>query len=332
MRDHASGTVDGPLGDLVNASRFREALSLFLEWCERSVELAPVSQLLAAHSALRLGEFQLAGTLAAAVQPELYAIGDQDCLLDCANLLGAVAFERGNIDGAEIQFRSVLQIAEGAGCARFIARSANNLAVIAHMRGHPRHAAALYQKALTAYQQIEDQRGIIETRYNLALSRRETGRAAATLSACTRVVDAAERFGAGGLIALTLLGRAELLIECDALEQAAADIDRARLLAWLEGNEPHVLESERLQALLALRRGQPAHAYRHAELVRSRASHSGCALIAAESAALAALALKADRRLPEAAVANDLAVASLVALGATARLENHARAWRGTAA
>ena len=298
------------------ASRFREALSLFLEWCERSVELAPVSQLLAAHSALRLGEFQLAGTLAAAVQPELYAIGDQDCLLDCA----------------EIQFRSVLQMAEGAGCARFIARSANNLAVIAHMRGHPRHAAALYQKALTAYHQIEDQRGIIETRYNLALSRRETGRAAATLSACTRVVDAAERFGAGGLIALTLLGRAELLIECDALEQAAADIDRARLLAWLEGNEPHVLESERLQALLALRRGQPAHAYRHAELVRSRASHSGCALIAAESAALAALALKADRRLPEAAVANDLAVASLVALGATARLENHARAWRGTAA
>ena len=327
-----SPSIDEPLCDLINASRFREALSLFLEWWENGVELTPVSQRLAAHAALRKGEFELAGTLAATAQREFRDVGDENGVTDCANLLGAVAFERGNIDEAEIQFLSVLQMAEGAGCARLTARGANNLATIAHMRGQFERAMTLYQKALLAYHELEDERGIVETLHNLVLSQRDSGQNEEALRDCTRAVDAAERLGAGGLVALTLLGRAELLIECGDLDRAAADIERAQLLAWLEGNEPHVLESERLRAFLALRRGQPEQAHRHAELIWARASCSGCALIAAESAAIAALALKADRRLPEAAVANDLAVASLAALGATGRLESHARAWRKTAA
>ncbi len=332
MFEHPSGNIDGPLRDLVNASRFREALSLFLEWSENATEVTPPSQLLAAHAACRIGEFGLAAALAAVAQPEFRAQGDETGVLDCANLLGAVAFEQGAIDDAEAQFRSVMQMAERSGCTRFTARSANNLAIIAHLRGQHERATTLYQRALDAYRQIGDERGRIEALHNLAQSEPEAGRTEATLRACNRAVDAAERLGAGGLIALTLLGRAERLIECDAFDLATADIERAQGLAWLEGNEPHVLESERLRALLALRRGEPGRAHRHAELVRTRASDSGCALIAAESAAIAALALKADRRLAEAAAANDLAVASLVALGATGRLERHARAWRETAA
>jgi hypothetical protein len=172
----------------------------------------------------------------------------------------------------------------------------------------------------------------VETQHNLVLSQRASGRIEEALRDCNRAVDAAERLGVGGLIALTLLGRAELQIESGSFRQAASDLDQAQLLAWLEGNEPHLLESERLRALLALRRGQPEQAHRHAERIWAQASCAGCALIAAESAAIAALALKAGRRLPEAAIANDLAVASLTALGATGRLEHHARAWRETAA
>lgn len=328
----ASPGIDEPLSDLISASRFREALSLFFEWWENGVELTPLAQSLAAHAALRKGEFELAGTLAATAQREFRAIGDENGVTDCANLLGAVAFERGNIDEAEVQFLSVLQVAEAADCARFIARGANNLATIAHMRGQFERAIALYEKALGGYREARDQRGIVETLHNLVMSQRDSGRLEEALRDGTRAVDAAERLESGGLIALTLLGRAELLIERGSFDEAAADIDRAQVLAWLEGNEPHVLESERLRAFLALRQGEPERAHRHAELVWARASCSGCALIAAESAAIAALALKANRRLPEAAVANDLAVASLAALGATGRLESHARAWRKTAA
>jgi tetratricopeptide (TPR) repeat protein len=327
-----SGSGAEPLRDLIDASRFREALSVYLDWSESSIELTPSSHLLAAHAASRIGEFELAATLATTAQSEFRAGADELGVLDCANLLGAVAFERGNIDEAQAQFRYVLQLAERAGCARFTARGANNLAIIAHLRGQREYAAALYQKALTAYHQIEDERGIVETRYNVVQNQRDSGRTDATLRDCNRAVDAAERLGPGGLIALTRLGRAELLIECGAFDRAAEDIDRAQMLAWTEGSEPHVLESERLRALLALRQGQPENAHRRAELIRTRATDSGCALIAAQSAAIAALALKADRRLREAAVANDLAVASLMALGATGLLERHARAWRDTAA
>jgi len=171
-----SGSSDEPLRDLVNASRFREALAVYLEWYDNAVELTPYSQLLAAHAASHLGEFDLAGTLAASAQSELRARGDDPGVLDSTNLLGAVAFERGNIDDAEAQFRSVLQMAERLGCTRFTARGANNLAIIAHLRGHRECAVALYQKALTAYLQIDDERGIVETRHNLALSRCDSGR------------------------------------------------------------------------------------------------------------------------------------------------------------
>ncbi len=332
MLEHPSNNIEEPLRDLVDAYRFREALSLFLEWCEGPGEVTPQAQLMAAHAASRIGEFELAGSLAAAAQLEFRARGDDTGVIDCANLLGATAFERGHIAEAEVQFRSVVQMAESGGHARFTARSANNLAVIAHLRGEVELAMALYRKALDAFHRLADEQGIVETWHNLALTQRESGWTADALGECNRAVQAAERLGAAGLLALTLLGRAELFIASGAFDQAASDIERARHLGWLEGSEPHVLESERLLALLALRRGQPEEAHRHAELTRARAAESGFAQIAAESASIAALALKADRRLSEAAAANDLAVASLAALGATGLLQTHARAWRATAA
>jgi hypothetical protein len=253
-------------------------------------------------------------------------------VLECLNLLGAIAFERGCIDDAEARFRTVLDLAEETGHHRFAARSANNLANIAHMRDQREYANALYEKALVSYYRAEDERGIVETRHNLLLSRRGTLLPEDALLASCASVETAERLGVSGLIALTLLGRAELLIEGEAYQDAAKDIDRAQMLAWMEGNEPHVLESERLRALLALRCGMPDKAHACAELIRSRASATGCALIAAEAASISALALKVEQRLPEATAANDLAIASFRALGASGLLETHRRAWEAAPA
>lgn len=320
-------SIEAPLRDLVAAARYREALALFLQSCECSVPLSPETQILAANAASRIGEFALSAALAGTAQTAFRLAGNDDGVLECLNLLGAVAFERGCIDDAEVQFRMVLELAEETDRPRFAARSANNLANIAHLRNQREYANALYQKALVAYHRVEDARGIAETHHNLALSNRGSVEPEDALSACSRSVEAAERVGVAGLIALTLLGRAELLIEREEFEWASDDIDRAQMFAWMEGNEPHVLESERLRALLALRRGYPAGAHERAELIRCRATETGCALIAAEAASISALALKIERRLPEAAVAHDLAVAAFLALGASGLLESHRRAW-----
>ena len=326
MRVVPSPSIEPSLRELVAEARFREALALFLQACESSLPLSPGSQILAAQAAARIGEFVLSSALAGTAQSAFRLAGNDDGVLECTNLLGAVAFERGSIDDAEAQFRRVLELAEGTNL-RFTGRAANNLANIAHLRGHRDYANALYQRALDAYHRIDDERGIAETRHNLALSNRASHKPEDALSACTRSVEAAERLGVAGHIALTLLGRAEFLIERDGFEAAIADIDRAQLLAWTEGNEPHVLESERLRALLSLRRGIAAGAHERAELIRSRAAETGCALIAAESASISALALKIERRAPEAAAAHERAVASFQALGANGLLEGHQRAW-----
>jgi len=84
--------------------------------------------------------------------------------------------------------------------------------------------------------------------------------------------------------------------------------------------------------LLSLRRGIAAGAHERAELIRSRATETGCALIAAEAASISALALRIERREPEAAAAHERAVASFQALGANGLLEGHRRAWEGAPA
>lgn len=320
-------SIELPLRDLVAAARYREALELFLESCEAAMPLSPEAQMLAAGAASRIGEFELSSVLAGTAQTAFRLAGNDDGMLECINLLGAIAFERGCIEDAEARFRTVLELAEGTNRPRFAARSANNLANIAHLRDQREYANSLYEKALAAYRRVEDERGIVETGHNLVLSNRAVLGAEAALLACSRSVETAERLGVDGLIALTLLGRAELLIECEAFQAANADIDRAQMLAWLEGNEPFVLESERLRAFLSLRRGMASGAYERAEHVRSRATEAGCALIAAEAASISALALKVGCRLPEAAAAHERAMASFRALGASRLLENHRRAW-----
>ena len=129
------------------------------------------------------------------------------------------------------------------------------------------------------------------------------------------------------MIALTLLGRAELRIESGAFEAAREDIQRTERLAWDEGNAPHRLEAERLLTVIALRSGDPAEAYRRASLVRARAAEAQLAILAAEARALAALALKALGRHTEAVASRDVATVSLRALGAAGHLARLSRDW-----
>ncbi len=140
-------------------------------------------------------------------------------------------------------------------------------------------------------------------------------------------MQSAEPVGDPGLIALTLLGRAELSIESSSYDDALEDIRRAELLAWAEGSEGHRLEAERLTALVALRQGDAAEAHRRASLLQARASEGQFALLAAEGRSLAALALKALGRHTEAVGAREAAAVALRSLGATGHLARLAKDW-----
>jgi tetratricopeptide (TPR) repeat protein len=329
MVESVTASRELSLRHLVEAARCREALAFFFEWGESPEPLTTASRVLAARAACRIGEFELGTVLARMGQAAYSAEGDCDGVMECTNLLGALAFERGRIEDAEAQFRQVVALAEDAQHPRFTARAANNLGNIAHLRGEGDLANYLYEKALQSYHVVEDRRGIAETWHNLSLSHRETKPTEHALETCARAIAAAESIGSDELLALAMLGRAELLIERGALDQAGDDIERAQLLAWFEGNQPHVLEADRLRALAALRGGDAPEAHRRAEWIRKRATEAGFALIAAEAASISARALKEDRRLPEAVAANELALASFRALGATGLMHRHESEWEG---
>lgn len=316
-----------PLRSLIDSGRFREALSHYLQSTDSAGSATPQCRLLAAHAAARIGEFEVSARLTTSARQEFEIADDIDGVLESSNLLGAVAFERGRMKEAERHFTTVATLAEAHGRDRFTARSANNLGSVVSLRGDSGPACALYQRALQVYEAMGDMRGIAETCHNLSIGLRETGALAAARESSLRAVRSAEQVGDPGLIALTLLGRAELSIESSSYEDALEDIRRAELLAWAEGNEPHRLEAERLSALIALRRGDAAEAHRRASLVQARASEAQFALLAAEGRSLAALALKALGRHTEAVGAREAATVALRSLGATGHLARLAKDW-----
>lgn len=326
---HSLGGNQRPLRSLIDAGRFREALSQYFRSTDSAGSATPHCRLLVAQAAARIGEFEVSARLTTSARQEFEIADDVDGVLESSNLLGAIAFERGKIKDAEKHFTTVATLAEARGRARFTARSANNLGSVASLRGNPVPACAHYQRALEVYETVGDMRGIAETCHNLSLGLRESGALAAALESSLRAVQSAEQVGDPGLIALTLLGRAELSIESSSYEDALEDIRRAELLAWAEGNEPHRLEAERLSALIALRRGDAAEAHRRASLVQARASEAQFALLAAKGRSLAALALKALGRHTEAVGAREAATVALRSLGATGHLARLAKDWDG---
>jgi tetratricopeptide (TPR) repeat protein len=316
-----------PLRGLVQAGRFREALAHYFRAADSSGSATPQSRLLAAQAAARIGEFEVSARLTASARVAFESAGDVDGLLEATNLLGAIAFERGKIKEAEKHWAAVAELAERYGRARFTARGAHNLGDIASLRGEPGIACGFYQRSLEIFELLGDTRGIAEACHDLALELLRTGAHSAAQEANHRALGSAEQAGEPGLLALVLLGRAQLRIEAGALEQAREDLQRAEHLAWDEGNEPHRLESERLLAMIALRSGDLAEAHCRAARVYTRAAEAQFAVLAAEARSLAALALKGLGRHTEAVASRDVATVALRSMGASGHLARLSREW-----
>ena len=329
MTAYSQGRAESqlPLQSLVDAGRFREALTQYFQLTDAGASSTPHCRMLAAQAAARIGEFEVSARLSSGAHADFEHAHDIDGMLESSFLMGTIAFERGKIREAERLFAVVAQQAEGAGKPRFVARSALALGNVAGLRGDHDRAGSLHQRALDVYEQVDDVRGIAEACHALSVSLREAGLDTEAGGYALRAVEWAERTGESGLVAMALLGRAALKIDAAEYDCALEDIHRAELLAWSEGNEPQRLEAERLTALVALLRGDPADAHRRASRVYLRAAEAQFALLAADSRSLAAQALKVLGRHTEAVAAREAATVAFRALGATGRLARLTQGW-----
>lgn len=277
--------------------------------------------------ATRRGELE-AGAVAASGALELFrARGDADGRARAVNLLGAIAFERGALDEAERRFEESLALAHLLHDARLAARASNNLASVIHLRGSPESALPLYHTALLSYQRLGDRRGAAETYHNLNLTFRELGRLDDAEAASAQAVRHAELTGEPGLMSLTVAGQAEVELLRGDLDVAARTIDRANRLAIEAGDRIGLVEVSHLRARLLLRRGDHRAARAEAAGARKAAIEHESALLAAECAAVAALAARADGDAAGAAALRDEARSAFEGLRAVNFSRRFEAAW-----
>jgi len=315
------------LRDLVRTGRFQEALDLHRRLATGAPGRRADVQLLAATAATRLGELGAAETLASEALSQFHARGDRDGSMRALNLLGAIQFERGQLELAEHFFGEALRLARQLEDSLLFARACNNLASVANLRGRSGEAASLYRAALLAYQRLGDRRGTAETYHNLGLVYRESREWRHAEQAAAQAVRHAELAGERGLLALAVTGRAEVSAGENQLAVAESELERAERLAAEAGDEIGGAEVRRVRALVALRRNDFEGALENAEHARKVALVHESALLAAECATVAALALRALGRTAEAEERRQESQARLRALGARTLLERFERDW-----
>ena len=316
--DSAHPDVLRELRGLLAGGRFREVLDR-----HRAGGLGaalPEAGLAVATAATRLGELDQAIGLAQDALGRFRTRADEDGRMRTLNLLGAIAFERGDLELASQRFAESLALARALGDRLVTGRALNNLASVVHLRGDAESALSYYREALLVYQQLGDRRGAAETYHNLGLVFRESGVIAEAGRAAEHAVRHATLVGDPGLMGLVITGRAEVALAEGDTEVAEEALDRADQLADRADDTVGRAEVRRVRALVALGKGEFERALAQALEARERAEAVGSTLLQAESVAVAA---DANRRLGRPAEADRLQTEArrlFSALGALAHL------------
>jgi tetratricopeptide (TPR) repeat protein len=254
--------------------------------------------------------------LAEAALERYRARGDRDGRMRAMNLLGAVAFEHGRLADAERAFTEALALAREIGDSLMEARASNNLASIAVLHGRLESALSLYRSALLAYGKHGDRRGTSETYHNLGITFRLMGEWGDSQDAAAEAVRHAELTGERSLLALAVMGRAEIELDRGDLALAGQELERAATLAREADDQMGSAEVARLRAVLAIAEGDHQRGLQLAEDALAVAQRVGSALLEAECIAASAQALRGLRRTADAESRRVAAIDRFQRLGA----------------
>ena len=158
----------------------------------------------------RVGNTDAALALADEIEPAVRRTADHRLLLEFVNVRGVICFELGRMPDAETWFGELLERATEWEDDDFAARAANNLGVLANIRGRKELALTGYQRALAAYFRLGYDRGLAQTHHNLAVSYRDLGFDRDADAHLQRAIRYARRSGSDDVIAFAESERANL--------------------------------------------------------------------------------------------------------------------------
>lgn len=163
------------------------------------------------------------------------------------SLLGAVAFEKGELDAAHRWFAEVLHIARKAGTATSEAAALSNLGAIANVRGDFATALWNYRCARGAFQRANSTNGEARALQNMGMVHADLRR----WKEAAECYDAARALAVASddpeLIAIITLNTIEVDLKTGHLDRARESCDDAMRLATEIGSDPCIAEAHRYQ-------------------------------------------------------------------------------------
>jgi tetratricopeptide (TPR) repeat protein len=170
----------------------------------------PELVLLGAEAELRLGAPRTAAERLRDAFAVIARSGDGASLRRACNLLGAAAFELGDLTESHAAFSRALELANADGDHLLVARATNNLGAIANLRGDRSAALAHFHLAIPAYQQLGHAVGLAECCHNIAIAYRDDRRIEEADEYERRAIEYARESGSQMVGAMARAGRAEL--------------------------------------------------------------------------------------------------------------------------
>lgn len=213
-----TGSSAAPLDHVLERAR---ALSRAGAWSDVVALLEPMVPFMAgssdirvlyAEALMRVGRERAACEWLRTIVPALLAAGDRANHRRALNLLGVGSFFLGDLDEASVALNAALDLASEEDDILLVARTTNNLGMIANLRGAHESALGHYRLAVPAYQRLGQRRGLAESYHNIAITYRDIGELEQADEYERRAMDYAAAGVAPRVAAMGLIGRAEVAL------------------------------------------------------------------------------------------------------------------------
>jgi tetratricopeptide (TPR) repeat protein len=240
--------------------------------------------------------------------------GDQIRAAEALNALGGLRIELGQLDRAQSVLEEAATLAEEA--PALLARVAQNLGVVATIRGDRPSAALYYRRALVAYDELGDAHGKALAHHNLGMLAADAERWPEADSHFVACLGVARAVGDAHLEALCRVNRAEVQLAQGDIAAARAGVETARWIVDMTGKKSDLPDIERVLALCDRAEGKLDQAEGRLQQARAMALQLGAPLTAAEAAQELGRVYRAMSRAGEARYYFELAVRGFTELGA----------------
>lgn len=210
----------------------------------------------------RIGQPEISRAVAESIEHRAFALGDRGLFLSLLNVIGIAHFGLGEMDDAEARFSSLLAFATAWHDEEFAARAANNLGILANIRGQTSAAVTFFQRALAAYARVGAVRGLAQTHHNLGIVFRDLDHLDRADGHLRQALDLASSDRSEDVVALVEAEMGNLRLKAGDVRLAESFATRALDRFERLGDPLGRAEAMRVLALTADATGRPLEAMR----------------------------------------------------------------------